>query len=75
MSTLKPKPGFDWSRVNWGGPDQRRTDRCSYCDKLFPDPYDDDVEDFVPLIMWNKDGWAAEFCEDCQREWWGLRVF
>jgi hypothetical protein len=72
MTTLKPRPGFDWTRVNWGGPNQIRTDRCSYCDKLFPDPYGDGDSDFVPLILWNGEGWAAEFCDDCQRKWWGL---
>lgn len=74
MTTLKPKPGFDWSLVNWGGPEQRRTDRCSYCDKPFPDEDDEEADDadFVPLVMWNKDGWCAEFCHDCQRKWWGL---
>lgn len=70
---LKPHPDFDWSRVNWGAPNQSRTDRCSYCDKPFPDPYDD--SDFVPLILWDAKGWCAEFCDDCQSEWWGLQSF
>jgi hypothetical protein len=68
VPTLAPKPGFDWSQVNWGGPKQRRTDRCSYCDNLF----NREDDDFIPLILWNNDGWCAEFCHDCQRKWWGL---
>jgi len=70
MTTLKPKPGFDWSLVNWGAPDQRRTDRCSYCAALFPD--EDEEPDFVPLILWTSQGWAAEFCTACQIKYWGL---
>jgi len=50
MATLQPRPGFDWLRVNWGGPDEPRSDRCSYCGDLFPE---DDEADFIPLIMWN----------------------
>jgi hypothetical protein len=26
---LSPKPGFNPMLVNWGGPDEPRTDRCS----------------------------------------------
>ena len=26
-ATIQPRPGFDWTRVNWGGPDEPRTDR------------------------------------------------
>jgi hypothetical protein len=28
MTTLAPRPGFDWSAVNWGGPYELRTE-CS----------------------------------------------
>jgi hypothetical protein len=69
LTTLAPAPGFDWHKVKWGAPNARRTTRCSYCGTPFPDEEDDD---FVPLIMWNSAGWCAEFCEDCQRQWWGL---
>lgn len=71
---LKPKPGFDWSRVNWGGPEDVRTRQCSYCAKPFPDE-EDEENDFVPLILWKQDGSAAEFCEDCQREWFGIETY
>ncbi|MBO0716438.1 MAG: hypothetical protein J2P55_03755 [Rhizobiales bacterium] len=67
-ATLRPKAGFDWTLINWGAPDQRRTKHCSYCDE--PLPLDDDQ--FVPLILWNAEGWCAEFCDTCQRKWWGL---
>jgi hypothetical protein len=70
-TTLKPQAGFNWALVNWGAPDQRRTDRCSYCEAVFPD--DDDDPGFVPLILWNREGWTAEFCDTCQRKWWGLQ--
>jgi hypothetical protein len=69
---LQPHPGFDWLKVNWGAPDQQRTDRCSYCGDPFPD---DDESDFIPLILWNKGGWAAEFCEHCQAQWFGIETF
>jgi hypothetical protein len=65
VTTLSPRPGFNWTAVSWGGPDEPRTDKCSYCDAPLS-------EDEVPLILWNNDGWAAEFCEACQRKWWGL---
>ena len=68
---LQPKPGFDWTAVSWGGPDQVRTDQCSYCEAPLGDPSDDDYE--VPLILWNPAGWCAEFCIACQRRWWGVR--
>ena len=58
--------GFNWMAVSWGGPDEPRTETCSYCD----------VElrgDGLPLVLWNAEGWCAEFCTDCQRRWWGLR--
>lgn len=64
MTTLRPRPGFDPTRINWGAPDQTRTDRCSYCDA----PFDDDA---VPLILWNERGWCAEFCDACVREIFG----
>ncbi len=65
---LEPLPGFDWSRVKWGGANQRRTATCSYCSE----PLD---EDQMPLILWKESGDAAEFCERCQRRWWGMETF
>jgi hypothetical protein len=69
---LQPRPGFDWNKINWGAPDERRTDRCSYCGDSFPDDFD---SDFIPLIMWNRQGWCAEFCDHCQAAWWGIQTF
>ncbi len=66
MSGLRPAPGFDWTAVSWGGPDERVSDACSYCDAPIPD------ED-MPLILWNADGWCARFCEACQERWWGVQ--
>jgi hypothetical protein len=37
---------------------------CSYCDAPLP-------EDGVPLMLSRPDGWCAQFCDDCQRTWWG----
>jgi hypothetical protein len=65
--SLSPMPGFNWSQVGWGAPDQVRTLQCSYCDE----PLDDEE---MPLILWRGDGWCAEFCEACQRKWWGLEA-
>jgi hypothetical protein len=64
---LAQLPGCDWTRVNLGAPDQIRTTVCSYCgDALDADP--------VPLILWNEEGWCAEFCHHCQViYWWAAR--
>lgn len=67
MVSLAPKPGFDWTRVSWGGPDQVQSDSCSYCDANIP-------ADAVPLRLWNADGWAAVFCDPCAAAWFGLRT-
>ena len=73
MTALTPKPGFNWQMVAWGGPDEPRTAHCSYCgDKL---PTEDEYPEFVPLILSNADGWAAEFCDHCQLTWFGLQSF
>ncbi len=66
MSPLRPAEGFDWLAVSWGGPDQRVSVDCSYCDARIGD-------EEIPLILSNDLGWAARFCEACQRKWWGLR--
>ena len=67
------RPGFNAMLINWGAPDQVRTDRCSYCGDIFPTEEEDDG--FIPLIMWNAEGWTAEFCEHCQVTWFGLQTF
>jgi hypothetical protein len=65
---LRPKAEFDPLLVCWGGPGQPRTDCCSYCSGGFRD-------NEVPLILGTEDGWVAEFCEGCQRRYWGFEVF
>ena len=62
---LEPKPGFDWSHVTWGRPDSPRSALCSYCSAAIQ-------EKSVPLIMWNAESYAAQFCAVCQQRWWGL---
>ena len=62
---LTPLPGFDWGKVEWGGPKEPATETCSYCGA----PLD---EESVPLILWMDDGSSARFCDDCQRKWWGF---
>jgi hypothetical protein len=64
--SLFPAEGFIWQAVSWGGPDERVSDICSYCDAPIAD-------DDVPLILWNDVGWCARFCDACQRRWWGLQ--
>ena len=63
---LEPKPGFDWDRVTWGRPDSPRSALCSYCSAVIR-------EDEVPLIMWKGDGHAAQFCDACMKQWWGMQ--
>ncbi len=70
-SVISPKPGFDWNLVQWGGPNEPRTEHCSYCGNPLPD--DDEDHGFMPLILWNSEGWCAEFCDDCQAQWWGVQ--
>jgi hypothetical protein len=73
MTTLRPLPGFNWQMVAWGGPDEPRTEHCSYCgDKL---PTEDEEPEFVPLILWNENGWVAEFCDHCMERRFGMRGF
>jgi len=64
---LAPRPGFNWQMVNWGGPNEPASDDCSYCGDEIP-------EDCVPLILWNKDGWCARFCDHCMATWWGIKT-
>jgi hypothetical protein len=65
-ATLTPRLGFLWCNVKWGGPNDHRTEVCSYCRK----PMGDDF----PLILSSGSGHAAEFCEACQREWFGVEA-
>jgi hypothetical protein len=51
MTAIRPKPGFNWMMVAWGGPDEPRTASCSYCGDPFPTEELD--PEFVPLILWN----------------------
>jgi len=63
---LAPKPGFDWTRVQWTGPHALvEWETCSYCGGPIP-------EDGVPLRLWNDKSWAAVFCEACMQTWWGF---
>ena len=66
MFKLDPKPGFDWAKVTWGRPDSPRSVLCSYCSAVIP-------EDSVPLMMWKGDGHAAQFCDVCMKQWWGMQ--
>ena len=71
--TLRALPGFNWMNVAWGGPDETRALVCSYCgDKL---PTEEEDPEFVPLILWNADGWCAEFCDHCATTWFGVQTF
>jgi len=65
---LRPKPGFDPTRVNWGGPDEPQSNECSYCDAPI-------AEDACPLRMWREDGSAAVFCDGCAERWLGMVVY
>jgi hypothetical protein len=65
MAAMAWPTTLDPMRVNWGAPDQARTEHCSYCGDLL-DP------DSVPLILWDARGWCAEFCDHCQAMHWGV---
>lgn len=64
MTTLTPKPGFDWNRLVWSLSDRKPPAICSYCQGGLGE---------VPLMMWNDDGDCVAFCNKCARKWWGLR--
>ena len=49
MASIAPKPGFNWSAIAWGGPDEPASDHCSYCGDEIP-------EDSVPLILVERRG-------------------
>ena len=64
---LQPKGrGFDWAKITWGRPDSVPSVLCSYCSASIG-------EDDMPLILSNREGWTARFCEKCQKRWWGLQ--
>lgn len=62
---MTPRPGFNWTAVSWGGPDEPIAEACSLCEAPIG-------EDSVPLILWNPQGWCARFCRACQKKWWGV---
>jgi hypothetical protein len=64
--TFQPRPGFDWNRVARGRADSPVRALCSYCHGRISD-------DDVPLMLWKRDGSMAQFCDQCQREWWGVQ--
>lgn len=66
--TLKPKAGFDWGKLTWGRPDSSPSVLCSYCSAAIG-------EDDVPLILWNDKSYAVQFCDACQKTWWGMKSF
>ena len=65
MAELKPRHGFEWSRVRWGGPRDPVAMSCSYCGAPFP-------EDHAPLRFFSIKGAACAFCEACMQRWWGF---
>ena len=69
-ATISPLPGFDWSKVKWGGPNEPVAIRCSYCDAPLGDDMDEDYQG--PLILWSPEGACAQFCIACQKIIWGF---
>src|SRR5262245_16510662 len=65
---ITPRPGFDPAKVAWEGPDEQPGDRCSYCGDTIS-------EEAVPLILWNREGWCARFCDHCEAAQFGLQSF
>jgi hypothetical protein len=53
------KTEFDWNSVAWGRPDSPPRSLCSCCHGALPE---------VPLIMWNSQGYTAQFCDDCAEQ-------
>ena len=58
---MRLKLDVDMMALDWGGPNERPTDRCSLCEAPF-------TEDDVPLAMWSSDGWSASLCDACARK-------
>ena len=67
MAAIKPKPGFEWSRVTWSAPEGRIPPLCSYC-------FAPIAEGDVPLMLWKQNGAMAQFCERCGERWFGLEI-
>ena len=64
---LTPSDDFRWSKVLWDHPDEPVSgDVCSYC-------RNDIDEDDIPLQVWTKDKWGAQFCDACQEKYFGLQ--
>ena len=57
---MRFRDGFDWRRVTWGRPDSVPTAICSYCHGALPK---------VPLMLWNEQGGAIQFCDACVEQW------
>jgi hypothetical protein len=68
VTTIEPLPGFDWRKVTWGRPDSPRSALCSYCSQALG-------SDDVPLILFTTAGYAAQFCDACQRQWFGSKHY
>ena len=68
MAIFAVWPGFDWLKVRWGGPNDRRTEVCSYCGATLG-------EDEVPLILWDRRDNCAEFCERCSARYFEAESF
>ena len=68
MAALAPLPGFDWTKVSWGGPDETQSLQCSYCG-------DELSDDEVALILSTETGWVAKFCTFCQMTHWGFQIY
>jgi hypothetical protein len=66
VSGLQPLPGFDWSKVKWGGPRARVTEECSYCGAPLGE---------APLRFFSPRGAACAFCEECMQKWWGFAPY
>lgn len=68
MASVQPRAGFDWAHIAWGRPDSPVSALCSYCSAGIQ-------ERSCPLRLYRSDGRAAQFCDDCQRKWWGVETF
>ncbi|MFZ1109889.1 MAG: hypothetical protein WAN43_16260 [Rhodomicrobium sp.] len=66
MSTLSPKPGFDWTRLTWGRPDSPPSALCSYCSAPLSG-------NEVTLVLWDDKARRADFCDACQNTWWRFK--
>jgi hypothetical protein len=75
MEPIKPKDGFDWTRVVWLAFTPINGEVCSYCEAKIPD------ED-VPLMLWRTPAivgddtvFKATFCYACMKTWFGIETF